>query len=141
MPQAYLSALSEQDETARWAGSIHRAASRRRRILVGEVAGAIGGVAVTGADLEDDSRGLLFLMYVHPEHWGHGLGHALMTACQDALLEDRFEAAVLWVLEENTRARAFYERHGWQADGARTVDDYGGAALPALRYQSRLVPA
>jgi len=31
--------------------------------------------------------------------------------------------AQLWVLEENPRARRFYERNGFLADGARVVDE------------------
>ena len=30
----------------------------------------------------------------------------------------------LWVLEENVRARRFYERHGWRPDGRTGTSEY-----------------
>jgi hypothetical protein len=45
---------------------------------------------------------------------------------------------VLWVLEQNERARRFYERDGWAADGVSQPDDYGNTKLIALRYVTRL---
>ncbi|MGZ4388822.1 MAG: N-acetyltransferase family protein [Gaiellaceae bacterium] len=60
------------------------------------------------------SPGWLNGLYVRPEAWGTGVA---------ALLHDRALAALgsgtarLWVLEENHRARRFYERRGWRPDG------------------------
>jgi ribosomal protein S18 acetylase RimI-like enzyme len=34
------------------------------------------------------------------------------------------ERARLWVLEQNARARRFYERHGWYADGSSRVVEF-----------------
>jgi hypothetical protein len=49
----------------------------------------------------------------------------------------------LWVLEENTPARRFYERYGLAADGARHVfqvqpPDGAPVDLPEVRYALRL---
>ena len=60
------------------------------------------------------SSGWLNGFYVRPEAWGTGVA---------ARLHDRVLAALgpgparLWVLEENHRARRFYERRGWAPDG------------------------
>ena len=35
----------------------------------------------------------------------------------------------LWVLADNERARHFYRRHGFQADGVDRYDDIGGESL------------
>src|SRR5699024_7805448 len=48
-----------------------------------------------------------------------GLARALV----DALLGDA--PASLWVAEDNPRARRFYEKLGFAADGARQVDERG----------------
>lgn len=45
-------------------------------------------------------------------HRGTGLADEVLAAVPASV--DR-----LWVLEANARARRFYERHGWQADGRR----------------------
>jgi hypothetical protein len=41
---------------------------------------------------------------------------------------------VLWVLEGNSRARGFYERQRWEADGQTTTATYDGLELVAVRY-------
>lgn len=46
-----------------------------------------------------------------------------------------FETSALWVLRDNQRARRFYERAGYQADGAAQDDVYDGITLTELRYQ------
>ena len=43
--------------------------------------------------------------------------------------------AILWVLRDNQRARAFYESLGWRLDGPTSTENYGDLALEALRYQ------
>ena len=41
---------------------------------------------------------------------------------------------VLWVLEDNDRARRFYEAMGWQPDGGRQVLEIADAKLYEIRY-------
>ena len=33
----------------------------------------------------------------------------------------------LWVFKENTRARRFYEKHGFHSDGSERVSEFDGA--------------
>jgi GNAT superfamily N-acetyltransferase len=54
-------------------------------------------------------------LYVVPSAWGTGVARELMDAALAGVIGD----AVLWVGEENARARRFYEREGWVADGER----------------------
>ena len=74
-------------------------------------------------------------MYVHPGHWGHGVGRALMEHAVAELTADRFAPLVLWVLEDNLQARRFYERQGFRADGGRHLFEVAGVWLPELRYR------
>lgn len=51
-------------------------------------------------------------LYVEPFFQNEGIGAKLITfAC------DTFNCRKLWVLRENTRATAFYNRHGFRANG------------------------
>jgi hypothetical protein len=51
-------------------------------------------------------------------------------------LRERWDEAVLWVAEENPRARRFYEHGGWALDGGRKVDEVAPGALVAeVRYR------
>ena len=78
--------------------------------------------------------GELWGIYAHPDAWSTGVGHALITAVEQALRSDGHETAYLWVLEGNERAARFYERHGWASDGARKVDTRPGLVLHERRH-------
>ena len=43
--------------------------------------------------------------------------------------------AILWVLADNPRARAFYEREGWALDGGEKTDQFLGVDVRELRYR------
>jgi ribosomal protein S18 acetylase RimI-like enzyme len=131
-----------------------RFAARRRalsapagaRTVVADDAGTIVGFASFGPshvpqkhDEYDRSAGELYAIYVDPDRWGSGIGRLLIAAVVEGLAPDYPEMR-LWVLEENHRARRFYERAGLAPDGAR--DFYtppgGDTGLPEIRYSRRL---
>jgi GNAT superfamily N-acetyltransferase len=78
--------------------------------------------------------GELYALYVTPEHWGTGAGHALMTEALDGLARDRLAPVRLWVFTGNARARRFYERAGFHADGASALFEIGEDRVPEIRY-------
>ena len=84
-----------------------------------------------------DSHGELYTIYVHPKHWRRGIGSLLLAAAEQSLNNRGFADAVLWTLELNERARHFYERHDWHADGAVIADD-DRADLRQVRYAKHL---
>jgi RimJ/RimL family protein N-acetyltransferase len=49
---------------------------------------------------------------------------------------------VLWVLPGNARARRFYERAGWAADGTEKTSEAFGVSFDEVRYRtmSRATP-
>jgi RimJ/RimL family protein N-acetyltransferase len=47
---------------------------------------------------------------------------------------------LLWVLKGNTRARRFYERQGFAADGAEEPFEVDGVPVPEVRYTKALTP-
>jgi GNAT superfamily N-acetyltransferase len=137
MPDAYLEALSVEAKRAMWAGSLAREPASRKVTFVAVRGADVIGYATVGPDGESGS-GLLYMMYVAPEHWRTNAGSGLMHASREAMKRDGYRTAVLWVLEQNERARRFYERDGWAADGVSQPDDYGNTKLIALRYVTRL---
>ena len=58
-----------------------------------------------------------------PESWGTGLGHAMLM---EALKQIGDRSVYLWAFKENTRARRFYEKHGFRWDGAERVSEFDG---------------
>jgi GNAT superfamily N-acetyltransferase len=81
----------------------------------------------------------LYAIYLEPEVVGTGIGRALWTRAMDGVESEGFRRATLWVLATNERARRFYERAGWQADGAERVEDWNGLLLHEVRYARELL--
>jgi len=84
------------------------------------------------------TTGMLFALYLEPDVIGSGVGRALLAHAVDALRERGFTDAVLWVLEENARARRFYEIAGWSFDGTRNDHVRDGQLRHEIRYARAL---
>ena len=103
-------------------------------VWVAEDDGRIVGFAGIGPSRDAGGEGELYSIYVLPEAWGSGAGGALMAAARDALLA-AYPVSILWVLDDNPRARRFYEREGWAADGGRKTDTFLGVEVTEVRYR------
>ncbi|MGY4645451.1 GNAT family N-acetyltransferase [Cellulomonas sp. URHB0016] len=94
---------------------------------------------VEGEPTDDDVRAALTLRptielskcYVHPDHHGSGVAHALMGASLDVARDRGAHGMWLGVNQQNTRAQAFYARSGFAvvgtkhfSVGSRVEDDY-----------------
>jgi GNAT superfamily N-acetyltransferase len=136
MPDAFLDGLSEAEKAASWRGNLlkHGASGRKRLLVAIGDAGVVGLVRV-GPDGDAGEVGLVYLLYVLPAYWGHGVGKALMSAAMDELRDLGMSEAVLWVLRDNQRAHRFYERLGWCRNGRTSREDYGGIELEAWCYE------
>lgn len=77
-------------------------------------------------------------LYVRPDAWRSGVGRALCASGIERSVSLGFEELTLWVLEINTRARAFYEAFGFGPDGGRKVDAGTTEGLMADRYRIRV---
>jgi GNAT superfamily N-acetyltransferase len=65
--------------------------------------------------------GELYALYVTPAWWSTGTGRVLMGHALTSLQAEGYRRVVLWVLADNARARRFYERAGFAADGGTNV--------------------
>ena len=59
-----------------------------------------------------------------PESWGTGLGAAMLAFALEGA-----NNAGLWAFEKNTRARRFYEKHGFRFTGETRVSEFDGAIV------------
>jgi GNAT superfamily N-acetyltransferase len=107
--------------------------------------GEVIGFVSCGPDRDPDANptlalrtGEVYAIYVVERVAGAGVGSALLRAAVDDLRARGFARARLWVLDANARARRFYEREGWTADGAAKTDEYRGATLSEVRYRREL---
>jgi GNAT superfamily N-acetyltransferase len=136
IPAGYLAAMSaaerEQRHLARVTDPEPRAA-----YLLAERDGRIVGMTNVGPARDDgldpSTTGEIRAMYADPGAWSTGVGAALMHAALARLIRGGFTAVTLWVLEDNARARLFYERWGFRLDGARQVVELG-APVAEVRY-------
>jgi GNAT superfamily N-acetyltransferase len=105
--------------------------------FVAELGGAVVGFASVGPSRDVEGLGELYAIYVDPDAWSTGAGRALIERAERQLAAT-YEEATLWVLEDNPRARAFYERAGWAPDGARKAEERWGVRAPEVRYRKEL---
>lgn len=142
LPQDYLDALRPEDRLAQWEQDL--AGDRWPAVLVAEEEGGIVGFVAVAPSEDPDAGpgrvGELRTIYLRPESWGHGHGEVLLRAAMGELAAGGFHRATLWVLNSNSRARRFYERHGWSADGATKEHDWQAFVATDVRY-ARPLPA
>ena len=75
---------------------------------------------------EEDMDGYAELICIHSleDNWGKGYGSMMMEHILKDISAAGFEKVMLWVFEENTRARRFYEKHGFvKTDKKKMFDD------------------
>lgn len=78
--------------------------------------------------------GEIISIYLLPEYIGKGYGGPLLRACLEELKKLGFERILLWVLEDNHRARKFYEKYGFTFSGDCQTEQIGGKPLRELMY-------
>jgi GNAT superfamily N-acetyltransferase len=86
------------------------------RVLLAERDGVPVGVAAVEAEWLNG-------LYVVPDEWGRGVADRLYDAAVEVIAGAHDEAK-LWCLEQNHRARRFYERRGWKLNGETRVVPY-----------------
>ena len=68
---------------------------------------------------ETIQAGEIIALYVLKDYYGKGVGKQLMHAAFAVL--DRFSEIYLWVLKDNKRAIAFYQKMGFSFDGQEKI--------------------
>jgi RimJ/RimL family protein N-acetyltransferase len=129
LPAEGLAALSVEERADMW---------RRWPPLVAEQDGEIVGFVSVGSIRDADADGELFAIYVQPERWGTGVGRELIRAGEQHLRDLGHADVILWVLEDNPRARRFYEAAGWRLDAATRPIEIFGISVPEVRYRKTL---
>jgi ribosomal protein S18 acetylase RimI-like enzyme len=105
--------------------------------FVAETDGGVIGVVVAGPVRDAHICGHVSRLYVDPDHWRQGIGTMLHHRALAHLRLHDFRRATLWVLEANTRARAWYEHLGWRLNGER-LTTYAPAGIDDVGYERSL---
>ncbi|WP_217184892.1 GNAT family N-acetyltransferase [Streptomyces sp. AC495_CC817] len=133
VPEHLMNAAAEEERRRMWA-AILGLGPVPGVVAVAERDGQVVGFAFAGSSAHPDAvKGVapsrpvhLFSLYLLAAEHGAGLGRELLAA----VIGD--DPAQLWLADSNTRAKAFYERQGFRADGAE-VDDPEIADLREIR--------
>ncbi len=114
-----------------WANAIRRAAT----VLVVEVGGEVAGYATLGRNRarELPQQGEIYELYLKPEYQGIGLGTRLFDAARQMLSAHGLKGMVVWALEENGGALAFYQGAGGR-DLAEGVEVFDSKALRKVAF-------
>ena len=140
-PPESLAGISVEVRTTRWTERLAGSSPPGSAVLVAEEEGVVQGFASVGAAREEDeSVGELYAIYVDPDHWGAGLGRALIAEAEKRLGAAGFATAILWVLDDNPQARRFYEAAGWAHDGGSKRETHLGTEVREVRYRKSLAP-
>ena len=122
MPVDILAALDPQAAVERWRKTLAQPPDGVRRLVGVAPSGEVVAVAMSGPSRDEDAPTPweLWAVNVLDAHHGSGLSDLLM----EQLVGD--EPATLWVVQANERAVAFYQRHGFRADGTAKWDQRTG---------------
>lgn len=104
------------------------------------VDGSPSGLAILSKSSEEDQPdyiGEIYAIYFHPDYWGTQATVKAFEFCINRLKELGFTQIHIWVLEDNLRARKFYEKFGFVFDGS-TKEIVIGKPLKEIRYTIRL---
>ncbi|WP_406452413.1 GNAT family N-acetyltransferase [Streptomyces sp. NBC_01622] len=140
MPQSFLDALSAKDDAerrrahfAQGDGSVVNLVAQRSEETVGWAAlGPYRDGEVRTGEAE------LYAIYLDPRHLNTGAGRALMQEALRRCAALGHDRVYLWVVRGNARARRFYERAGFRADGAEEPYEVDGVLVPEIRYVREL---
>lgn len=137
LPEAFLAELSTERRARMWHARIMERSERRTWVLL--ESGTVVGFAATdpSRDADDDPSRVaeLAAIYLEPALFGRGFGARLFDHAERDVAGRGFSSLTLWVLEDNRRARRFYEGRSMALDGATKTVSLGGQDLVEVRYR------
>ncbi len=129
IPQNYLDSIS----TGQWADSIGKIGMNSLVLI--EYGKIIGTASFCKSRWEKYSEyGEIVSIYFLPDYIGKGYGRLLLDKCIEELKRRGFSKVLLWVLEDNSRARKFYEKNGFICSEVFLDDNIGGKNVREVLY-------
>lgn len=90
-----------------------------------------------GGPSETAGVATLSAIYVDPDHWGEGVGTALLARIEEFCRDEGCEALEIRVLAENRVGRSFYRSRGYEAVETREAELLGETVLECV-FRGRL---
>ncbi len=139
LPAEMLDRLDIAEREPVWRERLHQAEKIHLRAWVATKGGETIGFATTGPSPDGDlPPGVheLSALYLIPSMWRRGIGSRLLAIAEESLKTAGVRELVLWVLEGNDGAKAFYEGQGWKTD--KRDPSFREFETPAVRYTKTL---
>lgn len=130
----FLDGMKVNNRALLWRSALETPAMR---VWLAERDGALLGFASTNPSRDPGagtSTGEVGSLYVRKEIAGSGIAAALLAWATKDLHARGFQPLTSWVFEKDPRARRFFEKHGWAADGEAKVESMGGRNVREVRY-------
>lgn len=129
VPKDYLDSIPE----GRWASGLDR--ENRSTLVCVDGGKLVGTSSFCGSRFEQfPGWGEVISIYLLPDYMGKGLGRLLLESVISELKKLGYTDIFLWVLEENLRARRFYEQFGFSSTDDCLTQTIGGKDLREVRY-------
>ena len=100
-----------------------------------EIAGFVGMSESRDDDAKPDTYEIA-AFYLVPEYFGKGIAKPMMDYVLEHIKKLGYSSVTLWTLEENTRARKFYEKCGFLPEFKKEITI--GKPLIEIRYKKDL---
>ncbi len=139
MPDEFLAGLSVQARFEKWR-TVLREENADRRVWAAAQGTQLVGFAVTDRFEPGTRIGEVNSIYLEENAAGKGIGRSLLSHAIDDLRARGFEQVKIWVLALNERARKFYQRAGFEPDGASRVEQRANLEFRDVRYSKFVVP-
>jgi hypothetical protein len=139
LPDKMLASLSVESRATAWAKIMREPATERATVVyLAEHQGTIIGFGSCCAQRTESLKakgydGEVSAIYVLREFQKRKIGTRLFRAMSSDLLHRGLNAAALWVLRDNLKARRFYEHYGGKVIAERE-DNRDGTVLVELAY-------
>jgi len=134
IPDDYLNQLDIEKQAERFKNGIEKYKNITFFYVAENDGQIIGNMAISKC--RDDDKplsGEVIAIYLLPDYWSMGFGKQLMDFGVKILYELGYSEICIWVLEDNLRARKFYEKYGFSLDGTSKEINLG-KPLIEVRY-------
>jgi GNAT superfamily N-acetyltransferase len=131
----FLDRRAHGDRLAVWQDKLSSTRSKPMFVLVAELDVRLAGFICVFPNEDTVLGSFLDNLHVAPDLTGQGIGRQLLSEAARRLLRDGSRVGLyFWVLEQNHRARQFYERAGAIAIGSAENPMPDGKRVLSMRY-------
>lgn len=134
----YLAGLDVNGKAEQWRGVLALLPRPDASLWVAQRGEQIVGFAHLAPSRDEDAERStmeIHAIYLEPRAWGQGVARELIRTVLAAVPAD--SPVTLWVLAANERARHFYRRNGFVADGVERLEQIGDETYTEVRYRRR----